>query len=429
MRHLLWSCLVVLGCSAPTPAPPDAGTDAGIDAGVLTDDAGAPDAGGTDAGMPDGGLVVDAGTPGLDGGLAAALSAVPNLIICQPGATPFVAKTEMGPDVTNYAACTTVCPRWQDCTTETMVRGAAQLDLSFVVDEDGQGNGMGGTLRFTRDGNRQKVVLFHRGGSGTEWVEDFLPGKVEQAGGTYVQPKWNQGGPGWFSRPTLTSRLERSLAGVSQRPAAVMKWVALNLAQTPFSTFGCSGGSIATYYPRHWHGLDVALKYQLLMGGPVMSRIEVSCRGQGAFLGRCTAAPDTECQRDADCSSGKCTPSEWSGGLVMTAVRGTIDHLHARETNGSNDCLLKRPQPAFAISDFDNGRRPIDFANEHRIDFVMNAGGMTASDDGLNVVASGAAVYSRLQGPKSWLALPMGDHCDAMHTEAAWDLLRVGAGL
>lgn len=419
MSRLGWVVLVVSGCTALPNVVTDAGLISADDAGSSFDASVELDAG------------VDAGVLPVDAGLAAALSNVPNLIICLPFATPFIAKTEAGPDTTNFAACTAVCTRWQDCTTETTSRGVTQLELSYVVDEDGQGNGAGGTLRFTKTGSRKDVVLFHKGGSGTEWVDDFLPGKVEQAGGTFVQPKWNQGGPGWFSRPPLTSRLERSLAGISQRPAAVMKWVALNLSDGRFSTVGCSGGSIATYYPRHWHGLDVALKYQLLMGGPVMSRIEVACRGTpvGAPKGRCTNAPATECSRDMDCSSGACSPYEWSGGLVMTAVRSTIDHLHAREINGEKDCLLKRAQPAFAISDFDDPRRVIDTQNEHRIDFVMNAGGMSTSDDGINVVASGAAVFSKLQGPKTWLVEPMGEHCDALKTERAWALLRDGAGL
>jgi hypothetical protein len=208
-----------------------------------------------------------------------------------------------------------------------------------------------------------------------------------------------------------------------------MKWVALNLAQGPFSTVGCSGGSIATYYPRHWYGLDVALKYQLLMGGPVMARIEAGCRGGASFRGRCVASPEVECNTDGDCAASRCSPYEWSGGVVMTAVRDTIDHLHARETNGARDCVLRRPQPAFAVSDFDSPRRPFDLMNEHRIDFVMNAGGVTTSDDGLDVLASGAAVYASLRGPRTWTALPTGEHCEALQAEATWSVIRAGAGL
>jgi len=381
---------------------------------------------------------VDAGSPQQDGGpadagnaLEQALARIPELVVCQVNAQPFVTVSEGTQDNTTYQACTAVCPVWQDCTVETTVRGVPQVELNVVVDEDGQGQGLGATLRFTRDGARDHIVMFHKGGSGTDWVDDFLPGRVETSGGTALQPKWIQGGPGWFSRPFSGSRLEHSLYGVSLRVAAVMKWVWLELAQGPLATMGCSGGSIATYYPRHWHGLDPVLRYQLLMGGPVMSRVQLGCSGGGAFLGRCTAAPDVECQATADCGAtgGTCSPYEWSGGTVMTAVRSTVDHLHANAIGGANDCFRRRVQPAFGISDFDSPLHAFDVFNEHPIDFVLNAGGLETSDDGINVISSGAAVYNRLTGSKSWTAHPTGIHCDALTAESTWDLLRGGAGL
>jgi hypothetical protein len=395
-----------------------------------------------DAGRPDD-RVVDAGDAGADpdggardGGwlpavVAPALARLPALVICEPLAQPFVAQVEGTADATTFHRCATRCPDWRRCTRETTARGVAQLELDFVVDEDGQGHGFGGTLRFTKAGSRARIVFFHRGGSGTDWVDDFIPGRVEQAGGVALQPRWVQAGPGWFSRPHAASRLEHSLFGVSQRTAAVMKWVALELAEGPLSTFGCSGGSIATYYPRHWHGLDPILRYQLLMGGPVMSKIEAGCRGGAPFVGRCTRAPATGCQTNADCGAqgGTCSPFEWSGGVVMTAVRATIDHLHANAVGGANDCTRRRPQPAFGISDFDSPARPFDLDHEHPIDFVMNAGGLPTSDDGLNVLASGAAIAASLRGPTKWLVTPSGEHCDALTAESTWDLLRAGAGL
>lgn len=380
---------------------------------------------------PSSGGVADAGTADGGGPVDEVLAQIPELVVCGLNAQPFVTSTEGTDDATTYHACTTPCGRWQDCARETLVRGRLQTELDFVVDEDGGGRGFGGTLRFTKVGSRAQVVLFHRGGSGTDWVDDFLPERVEAAGGTYLQPKWVQDGPGWFSRPFAGSRLQRNLHGVSLRVAAVIKWAWLNVATSPLSTVGCSGGSIATYYPRHWHGLDVVLRYQLLMGGPVMSKIEWGCRGGGPYVGRCTMAPDTECQDTAGCgpSGGTCTPYEWSGGTVMTAVRSTIDHLHAQEIGGANDCFRRRAQPAFDVSDFDSPAHPFDTANSHPINFIVNVGGLSTSDDGINVAASGAAVYSRLTGPKTWLAIPSGAHCDALNSEAAWDLLRAGVGL
>lgn len=427
-------CLPVDGPSADggTP-PPDAGPplvdgDAGSDGGTVEADAGAADGGAPDAGAIDAGAAVDAGL--VDGGSPADGGAL-ELVICAPSAPAHVELSEQGPDTTYFQRCTARCADWRTCTRESVVRGVAQLELDYVVDEDGQGSGFGGTLRFTKTGSTQRVVMFHKGGSGTEWVEDFLPGKVEAAGGIAVQPKWVQAGTGWFARPRTGSRLERSLFGVSQRVAAVMRWISANVARGErFATVGCSGGSIATYYPRHWHGLDPLLKYQLLSGGPVMSKIEWACRGSAPTFGHCTLAPSRTCQRDPDCatvSGGTCSAWEWGSGVVMAAVRLSMDHLHAVETGGSRDCFQKRPQPAFAISDFDDPRRPFDTMNEHPIDFMMNVGGSMQSDNDLNVLASGAAVYSRLQGPRTWAVEP-GTHCDSMMTEGAWQRLRMGAG-
>lgn len=364
--------------------------------------------------------------------LASIFSKIPDLVICKPLATPFEEKSEVTADTIYYQSCKEVCATWQDCTTESTVRGRTQVELSFVVNEDSTGQGFGGTLRWTKAGDRKKLVFFHKGGSGTEWVEDSLPEQVELAGGTAFQPKWFSQGAGWFMRPYSGAKLERSLAGVSMRPAAVMKWAYKFLTEeTTFSTAGCSGGSIATYYPRHWHGLDPILKYQLLGGGPVMAQIESGCRGGQAFAGRCTENPLKECNTAAECDSGAgtCSNYEWGAGAVMAAVRRTVDQLHFVETGPTNDCFRKQPQPLFTISNFDNSVRSIDYSNEHKIDFLMNVSADPSADNGLNVLAQGALIYSRLNGAKTWNVEPSGIHCDALNGAAGWNLLKAGAGL
>ena len=382
---------------------------------------------GVDAASSDAGMIDDAG-------LAEVLSHIPSLVICQPGTDPWTHKTEMSPNTTHYQACVAVCTDWTQCTVTTTARNRSQLELAFVVDEDGSGNGFGGTLRFTENGDRAHVVMFHKGGAGTEYVDDALPEKVEAAGGTYIEPKWiaeSDTKVGWFSRPYAGSTLEKNLFGVSQRPAAVMKWIYLTLAHQPFSTVGCSGGSIATYYPRHWHGADPLLRYQLLSGGPVMSKIQAGCGSADKLKGRCTLAPTIECTLDSACGSsgGTCSPYKWKKpDIIMSAVRGTIDHLHAYATNGSTDCSDGSVQPAFDASDFDSPTHTFDSFNEHPIDFMTNVGSVGADDD-LDVVASGAAVYSRLTGAKSWTAQTTGVHCDSFKTDAAWQLLKTGTAL
>lgn len=361
--------------------------------------------------------------------IAAILAKVPNLVVCQPGAQPWINQTEEGTDTTYFHRCAAPCADWRSCTTETDVRGTKLVELAFVVDEDGSGNGFGGSLRFSKNGARDHLVMFHKGGSGTEWVDDFLPAKVEAAGGTSFEPKWIKQGVGWFARPSAGSKLERNLYGVSARVAAVIKWGYLNVAKSPIASVGCSGGSIATYYPRHWHGLDPVFRYQLLSGGPVMSKIEAGCRGGAASFGRCTRDPDKACDATNECGpgGGTCSSYEWGSDLVMTAVRATIDHLHANETSGAKSCLQRTPQAAFGASDFDSPAHAYDDTNEHRIDFMANVGIGDLADDDINVVASSAAVYASLKGAKSWTTQP-GTHCDTLKTEEAWGLVRAGAG-
>ena len=323
------------------------------------------------------------------------------------------------------------CSDWKECKTETVVRGREQIELAYVVNEDAMGNGFGGTLRFTKTGDLTKIVMFHKGGSGTEWVDDFMPDKVESAGGIAIQPKWIANGVGWFARPHSLSQLEHSLAGVSLRPAAIMKWIYKNLTKNKFSTAGCSGGAIATYYPRHWHNLDILLHYQLLGGGPVMAKIEAGCRGGLSFVGRCTSSPAVECDTNSDCGAngGLCSPYKWGAGATMTAVRHTIDHLHNFETGPGNFCVKQEPQALFSVSDLDNSLRQIDLLNEHKIDFLMNVSDDPSADNGINVVTQGAFVFSQLQGQKTWNVQPSGIHCDAFNSDPGWELLRVGAGL
>lgn len=416
---LLVGSIVIVGACASKDALPSnvssPSADGGSDASALPDVA-------ADAALPDSGV-----TP-------AAFANVPNLVFCAWAADPWAHHDEMSPTITRYQSCATTCDDWTMCTHESTVRGKPQVEVAYVVDEDGKGNGFGGTIRFTKDGARDRVVLFHKGGAGTEYVDDDLPQKVEGAGGTVVEPKWVEETDtkvGWFSRPFAGSKLEKNLFGVSLRPAAIFKWIFLNLSTTRFSTVGCSGGSIATYYPRHWHGLDDVLRYQLLSGGPVMSKIEAGCGGKEKLKGRCTLAPTIECTMDAQCGAGggTCSPYMWRKlDLVMKAVRDTIDHLHAQATNGSTDCNDGNPQPAFDISDFDSPMHPFDSHNEHPIDFMANVGS-THADDYLNVLASGAAVYSGLTGAKTWTVQTSGVHCDSFKTDEAWNLLKAGAGL
>lgn len=72
---------------------------------------------------------------------------IPNLVICKPiSADPFVYKSETGFDQTFFQSCAEVCTDFNVCMIDNSVRGRAQKELYFVVDEDGNGNGFGGTL-------------------------------------------------------------------------------------------------------------------------------------------------------------------------------------------------------------------------------------------------------------------------------------------
>lgn len=388
----------------------------------------------SDLGGSDGSGGGTTGSDELSAELASAFKDIPNIIVCQSSSpSPFVEKVENGvADATYFQRCAATCiGDWRACARASTARGRDQLEVDFVVDENGNGSGFGGTIRFTKSGDFSKTVMFHKGGSGTDWVDDFLPDKVEGAGGVAVEPKWFAQGTGWFNRPFSGSSLERSLVGITKRPAAVMKWIYLNLTNRKvYSTAACSGGSIATYYPRHWHRLDPLFSYQLLGGGPVMANIEGGCRGGGNHLGRCTSNADKECDADADCLSGEgtCSPYQWGRGTVMTAVRATIDQLHSEDTLGGNFCVKKMPQPIFDISNFDNSKNNVDYQNEHPIDFIFNVSASANADNDLNVISQGGLVYNRLLGKKKWYVENSGIHCDALNGQPGWDLLSVGAG-
>ena len=87
-----------------------------------------------------------------------------------------------------------------------------------------------------------------------------------------------------------------------ERAAAVLAWVHEELAaDTPFGAMSCSMGTNAIFGPVLWHGLDAAVDYQLVTGGPFFWDINRAC-GVGAYdHGYCSLDGATRCTRNADC--------------------------------------------------------------------------------------------------------------------------------
>jgi hypothetical protein len=78
-------------------------------------------------------------------------------------------------DTVSYRWARTCADAWNTLSLQTMARERLQIEVSFVVDETGQGIGAVGTLRFTSDRDGTQTVFFHKGAGGTDWLYPVRP--------------------------------------------------------------------------------------------------------------------------------------------------------------------------------------------------------------------------------------------------------------
>lgn len=358
-------------------------------------------------------------------------------------------------------ACKQACADWRQCTAPAVQRNSGpelrhfrkpslpKPSLAFVVD------GMGGHLAFTADGFESEPLMFiQHGGGGSYYptgTADFLEHKAQVR---TVMADWEDGfvfdipwPPGWegWGYLTRTSAQPSSVPKMIARVAALLAWVHGNLsAGKPFGAMSCSMGANAIFGPVVWHGLDDAIDYQLVTGGPFFWDINRAC-GLGAYdHGYCSLDGATRCTGDADCpgadadSNSFCRyPKSIEQGEEWL-YESVINHVHATQ-----DCQILRSSanpdaprnPAFDEGSF-GFRSGADWRIDHLTDFVVDVGGFPIDGeleggDEAALLGHFMQIFNRIEPPgnRRWHAFGDSHHCRAFDNGDAVRIAIEGMGL
>ena len=348
--------------------------------------------------------------------------------------------------------CKQVCDDWRTCQVpaysddngEAIMHGRApdrpKQALAFVID------GMGGHLVFSEDG--EKTVFIHAGAGGTRYYTPVADSLERQSNARTAMVRWEKGyvgnvvrppfpAPvqwGWYSR---TGEQGTTFQAQSRRVASLMAWVHENLsAGNPLGTMGCSMGTNATFMPVLWHGLDPIVDYQLFVGGPNMWDLNAQCGRRQYADGHCDLDGVTACTTDADCAAAgaHCSkPGPYDN--INVVYDQFANHVH-----GTKNCEIlaagpdSAPEPLFDASSmgFVEGG---DWNVDHRVDFLVNLGRET-NEQGIGgdehwALGDFMYVYAKIEPAenKAWHAYPDSNHCDAMTSGPAVDLVIERMGL
>jgi hypothetical protein len=405
MNHRLMSCLLgpwLYACGSPAPAE--------LDAAATTD---AP-SGTADA-------PVDPPPPEL-----------PGLTLCRiPVPTDFSSAFVEHPGVPGAMTytCAEPCADGIGCATDFLVAGQQVISgrglpmevIAFVVDD------MAGHMIFTSDGD--DTVVTHGGVGGTGGLHEFDLELQAHSTLKTVSLGWERGvglfggsgngGAGWLTRKDATGTSIRALAA---RPAAAIRWVKDNLAPDhKLGTVGASFGTLATFGPHVWWGLDDILDYQMLIGGPPLWDVNIGCGRDHVAAGHCDldVAP---CAGNPDSSYGNDDPScdtptnqcrvptimaELGGGASeFNNAINYVGNTTACAPATTRDPALDASSLATTVTDW-SFRGPIDFVTQE------GAPQPPQSDQGMG---EGHAMYAYLavQSARRWI-----DH-DGHHHGDAW---------
>ncbi|MBI4170942.1 MAG: sulfatase-like hydrolase/transferase [Candidatus Aenigmarchaeota archaeon] len=361
--------------------------------------------------------------------LTATAQASALLIVCQNASWNITS----GESWMNYK-CNAECGGdWTACiytSSKTDPIGRPLYMLAFAVD------GAGGEFRWNLpyENEYNAALLTHSGGGGTSFMGDQqepvnnMLNELQKAGLLVAGIKWQNGivvsgaPTGWYS---LSQANEKSTYyEKTKRVAEALGWVHDNLipAGLRYGTVSCSGGSVATYSPVYWHGLDAIIDYQLVGGGPPAAWDgNAVCTGQasaGEPAGVCEDNPSKACASDAECTKGyKCAFPRKSGGIgatvLVAGVKDQIDYVHGLQ----NTCLSGKSDPAFDASSYRTTAG--DTSYDHPVDFVVDIGGgssdsLLSTDTELTVLYTAGRTYSNLAttdpAGKKWV-IHTGDHC------------------
>jgi hypothetical protein len=238
--------------------------------------------------------VPDAALPTPDASTPPVLPAVQLCRVADSRALPAAFVEHPAGDAMTYT-CTEPCPDVASCAVGLVdaqgpvlsARGGQMLVLAFVVD------GMGGHLVYTPDGDN--VLVTHGGVGGTGLLHEFDLAVQARSTIKTFSLGWERGvglfgatgngGSGWLTRKDAAGTTMRALA---VRPAAAIAFVKHQFGQGKrLGTVGASFGTIATFGPHVWWGLDSILDYQLLIGGPPLWDVNVGCGRDHVAAGHC----------------------------------------------------------------------------------------------------------------------------------------------
>jgi hypothetical protein len=307
---------------------------------------------------------------------------------------------------------------WVDCVQESEERDAEGNllqrfhTIGFVVD------GMGGEMRWNLPDPENGIkagMLIHIGGGGTYWARDLKPDiwrTLERDGLRLIDVKWEPGvydprieiSYGWMSRKD-----ENPLTFIeaTHRPAAVMRWVHDELIppELKFGTVGSSGGSIATFSPVYWHGLDDTIDYQILIGGPMLWDLNASCQARQGILpanGLCENDPSVDCAHDDECGPGnKCAyPFLPDNAAVM------VDYI----VTGTGACFNGEFSSALTEDSYSTAGHEGDTDYDHRVDFVIGEGAGIFDDTLMGLTYVAGKTYLTISSEKTWMDLYPGYH-------------------
>jgi hypothetical protein len=331
-------------------------------------------------------------------------------------------------DAVSYA-CAQACADWTTCTFSVVnaqgpvrsARGNLQIQgLAFVVD------GMGGHFAFTPDGD--DVVVTHAGSGGTSVFNPFDLQLQAISNLKTVSLGWTQGtmaifgGGGWFTRKDAQPTSVRALTA---RPAAAIRWVKDNFAAGKrLGTVGSSMGTAATFGAHVWNGLESAIDYQMLIGGPGFWDVNAGCGRVHTSAGHCdvdvascTGNPNSSFgNNDPSCgpATNNCrVPTVMAPTATGSAYNDAINYVGVTTactpmTSNARDASLDISSLAVTVP---------SWTFHGRIDFVADEGGAQPpnADQGMGE-GHMMAIFAQIQSAKGWI-----DN-EGTHHGDAWDL-------
>lgn len=357
--------------------------------------------------------------------------ALPALQFCQvanPANLNSAYQTTRGADWVNYQ-CVTPCADWTTCTFGVVnangpvrsSRGNLQIQgLAFVVD------GIGGHLAFTPDGT--DVVVTHAGSGGTSVFNSFDRDLQSMSTLKTVSLGWEQGtlaifnGGGWFTRKDTSPTSVRALTA---RAAAAIRWVKDNFAAgRRLGTVGSSMGTAATFGAHVWNGLESAIDYQMLIGGPGFWDVNAGCGRVHPTAGHCDVDV-AACTGNADSNFGNndpacdaptnnCrVPTMMAPTATGSAYNDAINYVGVTTacmplTGNARDATLDVSSLAVTVP---------SWSFHGRVDFVADEGGAQPpnADQGMGE-GHMMAIFTKIQSAKGWI-----DNQGTHHGDA-WDI-------